>query len=91
MRLLLVVGGMLALAVSALTPAIASHFTPLQVQWHRFPPFTGDLFRAFCNSKCETELWSTAKLRDHTSFIHSKPLREACVATCVTAKKAAQH
>lgn len=47
MRLLLVVGGMLALAVSALTPAIASHFTPLQVQWHRFPPSTGDLFRAY--------------------------------------------
>jgi hypothetical protein len=44
-----------------------------------------------CSWKCAVELWSTAKLWDHTSFIHSKPLRDACMATCVRAKEAAQH
>jgi hypothetical protein len=43
-----------------------------------------------CRIKCNTELWNTAKLWDHTSFIRSKPLLDACTAKCVAAKEAAQ-
>jgi hypothetical protein len=50
----------------------------------------GGLKRA-CEFRCEIELWSTAKLWDRTSFLHSKPLRDACAAKCVAAKEAAQH
>jgi hypothetical protein len=44
-----------------------------------------------CNKLCNIELWNTAKLWDRTSFIQSKPLRDACRAKCVAAKEAAQH
>jgi hypothetical protein len=41
------------------------------------------VLKGACAFKCETELWYTARLWDHTSFIHSKPLRDACVEKCV--------
>jgi hypothetical protein len=44
-----------------------------------------------CEVKCEAELWNTAKLWDRTSFIRSKPLRDACRTKCVAAKLATQH
>jgi hypothetical protein len=44
-----------------------------------------------CASQCAVELWSTAKLWDHTSAVQSKPLRDACEAKCVAAKLATQH
>jgi hypothetical protein len=54
----------------------------------------GNLSRAhYCNWNCETELWSTANLWDST---RNKPrscpsLLQACIATCVAAKRAAQQ
>jgi hypothetical protein len=49
------------------------------------------VLKGACAFKCNIELWNTAKLWDHTSWIHSKPLRDACTAKCVAAKEAAQH
>jgi hypothetical protein len=49
------------------------------------------VLKGACAFKCRIELWNTAKLWDHTSFIRSKPLRDACTAKCVAAKIATQH
>jgi hypothetical protein len=57
-------------------------------------PINGNLCGSLackCAAKCTGELWNTAKLWDRSSFIQSKPLREACIDKCVAAKNAAQH
>jgi hypothetical protein len=51
----------------------------------------GGVLKDACAFKCNIELWNTAKLWDRNSFIQNKPLRDACMATCVRAKEAAQH
>jgi hypothetical protein len=51
----------------------------------------GGVLKGACAFRCNIELWNTAKLWDYTSFIHSKPLRDACTAKCVAAKLVAQH
>jgi hypothetical protein len=47
----------------------------------------------YCMWKCETELWSTANLWDGTRNHPGScpPSLQACIATCVAAKKVAQH
>jgi hypothetical protein len=90
---LLIVGGMLALALSAsLTPAKAapgSGFPKFMCNgadiWHPGPNH--------CMGKCETELWSTANLWDSTRNKPRScpPSLQACIATCVAAKNAARH
>jgi hypothetical protein len=47
----------------------------------------------YCELNCETELWSTAKLWDFTRNPPGScpPLLQACVATCLKAKQAAQR
>jgi hypothetical protein len=83
---------MLTLAVSAsLTPANAAHsLRPLFMCngadiWHRGP--------LHCMGKCERELWSAANLWDSTRNHRGScpPSLQACIATCVAAKTAAQH
>jgi hypothetical protein len=82
----------LTLTVSAsLTPANAAHSLrpPFMCNgadiWHRGP--------LHCMGKCERELWSTANLWDGTRSHRGScpPSLQACIATCVTAKTAAQH
>jgi hypothetical protein len=51
----------------------------------------GGVLKGACAFRCSIGLWNAAKLWDHTSFIHSKPLRDACTTKCVAAKLAAQH
>jgi hypothetical protein len=86
---LLIVGGMLALALSAsLTPANAYRSLPLfKCNAGIYP---GPLY---CNWNCETELWSTANLWDSTRNKPRScpPSLQACIATCVAAKNAARH
>jgi hypothetical protein len=87
-----IVAGLLVLTVSAsVTPANAAHsLRPLFMCngadiWHRGP--------LHCVRKCETELWSAANLWDSTRNHRGScpPSLQACIATCVTAKTAAQH
>jgi hypothetical protein len=72
----------IALNITMLTPAVSA---PRCDQWNR------STLTCTCRKLCEIELWNTAKLWDRTSFIHSKPLRDTCVAKCVATKTAAQH
>jgi hypothetical protein len=84
--LLLIVGGMLALAVwASMTPANAAFMCNGADIWHRGP--------LHCMGKCERELWNTANLWDSTRNKpwSCPPLLQACVATCVKAKQAAQR
>jgi hypothetical protein len=82
---------MLALTISAsLTPANAAHTFGLYMcngadDWHPGP--------LHCMGKCESELWNTAKLWDGTRNKpwSCPPLLQACITTCVTARKAARH
>jgi hypothetical protein len=89
---LLIVAGMLALALSAsLAPAQAAPGSG-------FPKFMCNGAGIYpgphiCTWNCETELWNTAKLWDGTRNLPRScpPLLQACITTCVTAKKAARH
>jgi hypothetical protein len=81
----LIIGGMLALTVSAsLTPANARPGIPL---------FKCNGAGSYCGWKCENELWSTANLWDSTRNPKRScpPLLQACMATCAAAKNAAHH
>jgi hypothetical protein len=88
---LLIVAGMLVLAVSAsLTPANAAHSVGLFMCngadiWHPGPNH--------CMGKCETELWSTAKLWDSTRNHAGScpPSLQACIATCAAAQRATRR
>jgi hypothetical protein len=70
----------IALNITVLTPAVSAstHYCQGTVD-------------CACAVQCDTKLWNTAKLWDHTSAVESKPLRDACVAKCVKATEAAQH
>jgi hypothetical protein len=71
----------IALNITMLTPAVSGN------RWCRGHENSS----CACAVQCNTELWNTAKLWDRTSFVHSKPLRDACVAKCVAVKLATQH
>jgi hypothetical protein len=94
---------MLALAVSAsLTPAnaqVGRGGIPLFICngadiRHPGPrPIALEISAYYCTRKCTTELWNTATLWDGTRNPPRScpPSLQACVATCVAAKKVAQH
>jgi hypothetical protein len=92
-----IVAGMLTLAVSAsVTPANAGCCTRLFTcnGAGTYPePHIANNRTIACKWKCQIELWNTANLYDGTrNHPGSCPSSlQACIATCVAAKKVARH
>jgi hypothetical protein len=80
-----------ALAIAIITMLDAETVSASSPVWCVSAKFGAGSLPCTCSFRCAVELWNTANLWDRSSFIRSKPLRDACIEKCVAAKEAAHH